>query len=351
MIQDDKKAYQSYPQLVKKVDAILQAKRMSEVDEEEFSAAQETMTTYQDFNKDTILNQMIPYIIKDRRTVSLPPTSPPPSAGKESSSTEGQALNQADNDTHYVASFLSSGLLQISNREFSRSFLPFREDASQLDRDVVKALQKQDGMTNPRPDRTYAVSTSKYQFPTGFRIPPLIAAHLEIMRGCHHPFFFIEGKSFAGDLRDARNQACRGGTCLVRCARLLRETLDISNVTEGVDLQTFCFSATLSPNLIEIWVHWAEVVTVQPESVNWHMTRLASKALGDWETFGHTRRMLHNILDWGTGARFRELGSIYQRIIAYEAEEKEKKEVAAVAAKADKASNKRSRRDTESSEI
>ena len=323
MFQDDQKAYDSYPRFKERVDNILHATRRSKVKDEEFQEARDALITYRDDNEDTILNELLPHVIKDRRTV--PQAQRPPTMA----SNQLSQSDLTDDDEYQVKSYLSSGLKVISNREFLRTFLPFRDTAFQLDKKLLSAMAKVDGMTNPKPDRTYAVSTSACPFYEDIRIPEDIATFIEIVRGCCHPFCLLEGKSCAGDLSQARNQACRGGTCLVNCARLLRDTIGEHDVV-GADHRTFCFSVTLSPIAIDIWVHWAEVINVDEggTAVRFHMNQVASKAINDRESFGHLRRMLHNILDWGLGERLEELKALSGRIVAFV----EKKTAAAKAA-------------------
>ncbi|KAL8704613.1 MAG: hypothetical protein Q9201_002233 [Fulgogasparrea decipioides] len=321
LLQDDQNAPARYPSFVQRLETVLSRKRESDVTAQEFKEFRVAWHTYKDFNEDTVLNELLPYLIKSERSLPASQATAAAAADQGSSTTDKEVrLAALSEDEKFTSvSFLESGMVKISNREFARSFLPFRDDSAQLDSDIINAMQKQDGMTNPRPDRTYAVSVDKYKSPQGFWTPADIAVYLEIMRSCHHPFFIIEGKSYEGDLRDARNQACRGGAALVHSARLLRGILGEEDVV-GADPRTFVFSATLSPGLLDIWAHWAEVPDAKDKSKPvYHMTLLRSKAIADQENFGQSRRILHNILDWGIGARFTELTSVYEAIVRYEA--------------------------------
>lgn len=132
--------------------------------------------------------------------------------------------------------------------------------------------------------------------------------YLEVLKDVYHAFLILEGKSNEGSPQEAINQACRAGAALVRAARLLREALGEADF-QGADHRTFVFSATMSPGLMEIWAHWAEV---SGETTTFH------KAIDDEQHFGHLRRILHNILDWGCGARLDEQEPVHQAIVAYE---------------------------------
>lgn len=80
---------------------------------------------------------------------------------------------------------------------------------------------------------------------------------MEVAHGQNHSFFIIEGKSNKGSHTDAENQARRGGATLVNAARILYDRISMEDVT-GADERTFVFSATVTPEFMAIWVHWAE---------------------------------------------------------------------------------------------
>ncbi|KAL8752071.1 MAG: hypothetical protein Q9184_005859 [Pyrenodesmia sp. 2 TL-2023] len=315
LVQNDRDAYKRYPQFAASVGRIINQKRQSKVDIKEFENFQFALEAYKTQNEDTVLAALLPFIIKPDRTVQVSPAGP---AVQGHSYIQDQTAPLTKDEVWEVSSFLRDGLVTIVNREFARTFLAFRDDGSVLDKDVVKALQKEDGMTNPKPDRTYAIMRTKYKFPQHFRLPAKISLYLEIVKDVHHPFFIFEGKSNEGSPLDAANQACRAGAAVVRTARLLRAELGETDV-QGADDRTFVFSATMSPGLIELWVHWAEVLPEEEGGmVVYHMTKLSSKALDDEQHFGQVRRMLHNILDWGCGARFDNLKPLYEAIVAHE---------------------------------
>lgn len=203
------------------------------------------------------------------------------------------------------------------NSEFAGNFLPFHKRGAELDQ-VIEAMKKEDGMTNPKPARTFSVARNKCHFPRGVRIPDEISRCLEIVPTTYHPFFVIEGSSYEGSELAAENQACRGGAALVHAARIIRHLLGEPDV-EGADERTFVFSLTLSPSLVNIWVHWAEV---QSGITVFHMTKLHGKVLDDGEHFAQIRRATCNILEWGCEAQVEGLHSLHQRIIEYATKKK-----------------------------
>ncbi|KAL8993919.1 MAG: hypothetical protein Q9169_005983 [Polycauliona sp. 2 TL-2023] len=304
LCQNDREAFAKYPKFEEQVWGILNRKRVSSVDPVDFKEFEIAWDEYKDKNEDTVLNKLLPFFIKEKRTVSI----------------EGTADTE---DAKAVVSFLKSGLVEISNREFQRTCVPFQQDGSPVDKVLVDALAKIDGITNPKPDRTYGISMKKHLFPSeGFPIPPEIAAWLQIMRDIHHAFFILEGKSFQGNMLDAWNQVNRGGATMNSAIRRILATLGFPNIV-GADHRSFVFSATLCPGYMDIWVHWVEVPA--PGALpNYHMTKLVSKSLDDEESFGKLRKYLHNILDWGCGSRFTGLQSMYDGIVSYKERQQKK---------------------------
>lgn len=116
-------------------------------------------------------------------------------------------------------------------------------------------------------------------------------------------------------MENAANEANRDGSALVTACRLLRKLLSQPDV-EGADLRNIVFSAIMDQSLLSIWVHWAEVH--KGAKTKFHMTRLKSFAIQEESQLGAARRMVHNILDWGCGARFEELKTnLYKDIVAF----------------------------------
>lgn len=353
LCQNDDKAYGRYPDLIKAVKSIItDGRRDSEPSPEECRLYKVTLETYQDSNEDTFLNEVLPFMIRTRRWVpaalpfepeNLQQVSPKKSGEGQSTdkvSVDDSSIGQSTDDANQrmanltkgedrvSVAFLDNSLVRITNRDLSRN-LPFFGETGKLHADLNKYMMKDAAMTNPRPDKTFALhqEKSKYQWPCDFTMPANIEAMLQIMRSCHHPFLVIEGKSCRGSIAEARNQACRDGAILVNADRQLRAHLNMPDVV-GADLRTFVFSATLSPEVLEINVHWAEVPDNRqdPKSPDkpwrrptYHMNNVFTKALADKDpgTLGKLRKPLHNILDWGVGKRFESLEPLYDAIVTY----------------------------------
>ncbi|KAL9024249.1 MAG: hypothetical protein Q9196_006653 [Gyalolechia fulgens] len=202
-------------------------------------------------------------------------------------------------------------------------------------------MKKDTHMTNPKPDRAFAVDVEKLPWPSNFAIPARIVALTDVVRSCCHPFALWEARSDKdkGSLAGARNQACRGGATLQYWERHLRAELGQPDVV-GPVRRTFVFSIVSSPELIEVYVHWVEVPSDKSQEPIYHMNRLRTKALADEEGLGPIRKITNNILDWGIGERFNALAGLHERIIAY-ARKFAKEDQEAVAAKGKGSPNKK----------
>ncbi|KAL9607136.1 MAG: hypothetical protein Q9167_007924 [Letrouitia subvulpina] len=84
----------------------------------------------------------------------------------------------------------------------------------------------------------------------------------------------------------------------------------------GPDDRTFVFSFTISPGILNIWVHWCYVETGTLDT--FHMNLVASHSLDDEENLPQSRRRLHNILEWGCESRRVQLERFHERLHAWE---------------------------------
>lgn len=313
MHQEDDAAFSKYPAFEAKIRRIINKQRKSipsPASPARFVSAHKYNARD---NEDTFLAEILPLVISTRRTV----------ASRVAMDSNGvPEMGEEWTLEHYA----DSGLVTKHNLEFLRDFLPSRKDWSSLEPAVIKAMAKVNGMTNPKPDRTFGTRIDKYRFADDVTISHDIAKLLEVVPRAHNPFFIIEGKSTKGDKAEAENQACRSGAAITNAARMLRAKIGQASPT-GVDDQTYIFSATISPGLLDLWVHWVD----EPQGAKhptFHMNKLKTVAIGDEEAFGPLRRMLHNILDWGCADRFDEMVVIYDMIVALERDNEAKMDAA-----------------------
>ena len=192
----------------------------------------------------------------------------------------------------------------MTNREFTRT-------PHLLPDDLKEAMAKTPEMTNPKPDHIFGRSSTHNDTLDQIVVPSNIRELLEIMPQMHCPFFVIEGKSHSGSPAEAQNQACRAGGALVWATRSL--LYDILNQPHQVrpDYDSFVFSATLSPELLDMWCQWMDMF---PGKV--YMNHLASRALKDKDSFGKISKSLHNFLDWGLRKRFEKKVKVWYGLIA-----------------------------------
>ncbi|KAL8903644.1 MAG: hypothetical protein Q9207_003793 [Kuettlingeria erythrocarpa] len=348
MFQDEDAAYHKNPKLFKKVEKILSRNRHSGVSGKEYRRFKLTLSEFRDRSEDTMVDNVLPFLIKD--TWKVPPNRAPKDADpdkeedseddseddfdtvsdsdsikdleKQDQTVLAKKADLAKDEVWVSVSFIESGVVRVTNREFWRAPLPSRGLGDpELDQDLLKAMAKEDKLTNPKPDTAYGVSPRKFKWPRGFRIPSNIRIHLDIMRSCRHVFLIDEAKSAGGDIREARNQACRGGAALVLSARKLWARLGGGDVA-GADLRTMVFSMVMTPETVEIWVHWAQVhrkarhgqATPGP---TYHMNMVRAESMNNKTGMANLRACLHNIIDWGVGSRWDELQPLYAKIIEY----------------------------------
>lgn len=309
MLQDLGGALAQFPRLQSAVGKIISRDRKSAASPEEFQKFKGKLEFYQNQNEDTLLAMVLPAIVRDDRTIQVP---------KEGLSDEA-VWESVD--------FFESGVVTIVNREFQRGYVPFRNGVHHVDTELVAKMAKlkDEGMTNPKPDRAYGTRRDKFEMPTQFQMPKEVRDYLEILQDLHLPFLIVEGKAEGGSSAEARNQACRGGAALVHCHRLLRALLGMEEKV-GADLETYVFSATYSDGLLDIWVHWAEVRGEKDALPIYHMSLVASKAIREEDQFRQARMILHNVLDWGSNQRFVGLKPLYQAMVAYSATQQKQAE-------------------------
>lgn len=193
-----------------------------------------------------------------------------------------------------------------------KTLLPSKYSKSGFQVTLDKALEKYDGMkNNGRPDYIYGIQREMFPIPDEDALPPAVTTLLEIARGMHHPFLLIEGKAGQGSSAEAENQACRGGATLVNAARMLKAIVGLEQSTIGADPASFLFSVTMSPNTLDIWVHWCHF---DGREERFHMNNVASWTLKRPNTLWEIRQMLHNILEWGANNRYAKRKALHDAI-------------------------------------
>ena len=303
-----------YPEFRSMVDNILHSERGSTMKPESARRIIEHQQYYFDSNENTILYNIIPLILKKdyMRNLGLE-SEAAKTAEKAVTNTEDRGT-QSDEEQEWVSrEWFDDGVATTINRDCRRTLLPVQGYGG-LDVNVVKLLAKENGMTNPRPDFCYGLRTDKLTVPPDVVLSSDVKTFLEVAPDMEHAFLIIEGKSNKGSIGEAQNQARRGGATLVNAGRKLLEYIEEPDVT-GADTRTFVFSATAAPGLIEINVHWAEVLQ---DHTLFHMTYLKSYILQDEDQLPGLRATLHNILSWACIDRLQSLVAFREKLYAWE---------------------------------
>ena len=292
-----------YTEFKKLVYKVADTARPSAIKEKPVEKLYRRVRTSQVQNERTVLSNILPNIITESRSISL-----------ENPDNHGLVM-VTDED------FDETGLDWIEEQEVTRSDLPNTYKDIGFEKELAEALQKYEGVKNPKPDRIYGLTPETHRLQKGGRIRNIVGNLMEIAPSLHHPFYLIEGKLSNGSLIAAQHQACRGGATIVRATReLLGLTRQNVDDVEGPDERTHVYSTTVDVRVIDYWVHFALVRRGpdQTKSVTYYMERLRSVAYYDEGNPENLRRICHNILEWGTLGRHAQLQSRCANIWAFE---------------------------------
>ena len=356
IVSDRREELQKHPDLSRIVDNIVNSDRQSVMKPESAARFLKQHVYYEDQSEETLLLHLVPLILKRDHMRKVSPgdqiTSAANTAPREGLEvTTADVTAAMDPDEWTSSEWFDDWLCVSKSCDFRRGLLPTHYGDEDFEPEIAKALAKFDGMTNPRPDFCYGLRTDSFPVPSGVMLSSEIQDLLQMAPGMEHPFLTIEGKSNKGVVGEAENQARRGGACLVNGARKLRERVGEAVNDAGPDLKTIVFSATWTPNLVDIFVHWAEVIVVdaaieateragiqpvqqtqhsehieniQPaelKSTIFHMTHLKSYPLRNADVLPDLRRALHNILTWGCIDRLVDLKPLRVTIYRWQREE------------------------------
>ena len=391
---DDGKELERYPHFKQAVENIICSDRGSAMKLESVRRINERREYCRDESEDTILHHLLPLILKSERTRELRPGE---KVQEEVFMTQRQVEEQAESQNSAQNADATRAQLQLLEQEqeieqqvwvsrewfsdgvfVSRSsdlrggLLPTQYEDDDFEPELAKLLAKGDGMTTPRPDFCYGLRKDRFPLPPGLILSTEILLTLQVAPGMQHPFFLIEGKSNKGILGEAENQARRGGATLVNAHRQLLELIGESVLDLGVDERCFVFSSTITPSVMDIYVHWVEVIVHEPgqergpelqrnqdqehddydenlqrerelqrTQIIFHMTNVRSYALRNKACLPELRAILHNILEWGCITRLPQLEEFRRKIYAYQ---RKKTSVMKAEAAASRKENKHKRR-------
>ena len=300
IIQDGECDIEGHTDIKTIINNIVDDPRGSAMKPESVKRLTQAIHSYKNANEDTILNELLPLISKRGYMKRVNPT-----IGEEEHDTE------AGEDQYVLEDWFTAGVATASNCDFLDAHMPFKQDGGQLHRDLIRMLKKDDKMTTPRPDRCMGVRTDKFApHPSGMSLDPIIMQALRICPTMDHPYFIVEGKSNRGHLGDAENQARRGGAVLVNASRALRAMAGEPYV-EGADSTNIAFSVVMDTNVVNLYIHWAEV---QKERIIYHMTCFFGTGLRAHRGFPGLRQAFNNIKEWGAVDRMPELVKLREKL-------------------------------------
>ena len=318
--QNDTAAFERYPDFEKRIREILAPPRLSVMKTKQVEEFKKVQRDVERLNEDTVLQNLVPLIIKRKYTSEKDLQNEEQERyNTELTSAKDEAARMAlkKRFVHTSKMWRDDGLLVTMTAEFYRTLLPNRYAEFGFEAQLAKVMAKDQAMKNPRPDYCYGLSAKSFTIPPGVMISPELHAILGIAPGVIHPFLIIEGKADRGQLAEAQNQACRGGATLVNAARLFLERIGVTDV-DGADERTVVFSATMSPAIMEISIHWAEIST---DGVRYHMNELVTRVFREDDHLVDLRRMLHNIINWGCNTRRKDLDTFHRKLHEFQIQE------------------------------
>ena len=312
----DYQALGKYSKFKKMIFDITSSERHSEMKLKSVRRVEKRSLVLEEENEATFLNSLLPLIIKEERTAEL--ENHGPTSHSLEMSGDGDmvdVLNPQPGVVYGSRDWFDDGVHAVTDHDFRKDLLPH----GYIDELVAQMLKKDDNMLTPRPDRCYGLLRNWIPVPKGLPLDPEIRTLIEACPGLSHPFFLIEGKSNKGSKFDAMLQARRGGASLVNAMRQLLAKIGEPHITEnGVDDRNFVYSATLSPGLIDFWVHWAEL---KSGIAIFHMNRISSFALNNEQQIPEVRKILHNIMTWGLDLKARRLIELHEKIYIWQRKE------------------------------
>jgi len=316
----DHAAYAQHPDFEATVKGIIFNPRHSIMNKEQLDEFFQTKHYVGQLNEATFIHNILPLIIKRTYTKMLKGDEVKTYLAELKRDDLEEYLKQSIEEElrGYLLKeqgWLTDGVLCKMDANFRPTMLPNRFQGQGHQAAIAAALAKDNGITDPRPDICYGIKPDTYKDPDVI-FSQAIQALLGITPGMHHPFLIIEGKSEEGSMAEAQNQACRGGAVLVNAARLLRAHIKEPDI-EGVDKRTFVFSAAMSPGLMQIYVHFAEVMP-NAKGVRFHMNRVASRALDESEQVVQLCAIVHNILEWGCNTRRPMLTTLLDKLTTFQ---------------------------------
>ena len=280
MPMEDREALRRHPGILQWAEEIRSGKRNSAM---KTASEQKLMARRQEYersNEDTFVREFMAALLRDDRERN-----------------EDWAKTSWDQD----------GLKRAWNQLFQKHCIPQILTPDALTKKVLNANPR---IKDPKPDLTFGISSrlfSEEQLKTN-------RAYYQQTAICPgdlwHPFCLVEAK-MKGTVEEAEYQCVRGGAALVNTGQQLQYLSGVDAPPAAPDKQTTTFSLAVTPSIVVLHVHWAEIVNGE---TLFHMHHVHSYALKNKGVGPQLRHDLDNILDWGTLTRKRQVDKILDNI-------------------------------------
>lgn len=301
-------AFDDFPEFAEKVRSIVGAPRSCEMDPASARKIQQHLDFYGRTNEATLMHMVFPLLIKNGYNL----------VKDRADFSEEEKKVLKENGSIYRDFFTNERIVTILDCEFERTYVPSKYSDPVFEHKLAKVLRKNasQALSNPKPDFTFGLEQTKIPRSNNNPLPLQIRTLLGIAQFMFDPYLIVEAKSTDGDLADAQNQARRGGATLVHANRLLRNTIGILQEEDekGPDYESFVFSITMSPDVLEVWVHWYQ----GPASVQiYHMNKIETISLSGYDSLNSIRQALHNIQQWSVEDRLEGRRPLFDAIDRY----------------------------------
>lgn len=290
-----------------KVMKVMKSDRHSEVSGKDAKRFKDNLGAYKNDNENTLMQAILPIMMKE-----------------EFSSQNVNDRGEVEGDQR-ERSFIEAGVkYQVNQLFYNKYCLPHQYmNVVPLDEsEVHKHFDSKKCMTTPKPDYLYGLDRPELSAP-----PPdiMLSDGLDVLldiTGVRNVFFVWENKSGGGDLLKCGNDALKDASALILARRKLY-ALKGRAIKPGIDKETYLYTAINNSDKIEFFIAYAWLPK-ELDRVEFCMEMIGSEEFTyDQDIPAHTiltsiRKVLHNIIEWGSVKRIPELKKFYQELYAAE---------------------------------
>ncbi|KAL9123792.1 MAG: hypothetical protein Q9217_006815, partial [Psora testacea] len=303
MLLDDEAARERNQNFFKDIDTWLDHKRDTPVKPKESANFCKTAKIYKN-NEDTYLLNVVPLIIRREYMPSEATRQVIQEQEKQVEQLGGEEQESVNEIKEEMRNFFEDGMSMAANELFIRNLVPKRNKDLEIEASTTDTW----GLENSKCDRIVGYLPGEdghLVTPKKGKFSDETAALCQVVDKVEHPYFILEGKQAGGNTTDMTNKARKGGATLVYIGRKLREQAELetnwsNSDGTGADLDTYVFSATLSAQMFEIYVNWAEKYD---GLITFHMHLLHELSVKSKDAQELSKRWAHNVIEWGLWVR------------------------------------------------